>query len=115
MHFCSLHSTFHILYKFADKSASLTFAVEYFKRQGCIRMKGFCQSIFSFKTLTTLLCLGVVSWQTFECFKKYLKRPHGTDLKIIEPRAENLPLFTICKDSKPKYKEHILKSCNIHR
>ena len=56
-----------------------------------------CEIEQVFKTLVFLSCLGVVLWQCGRCTTKYLSKPKGTQISIINVANNTLfPFITIC-------------------
>ena len=69
-------------------------------------------SIFGF-------CLIIVTWQSVKCVLKFVEKPLGTQISLVESTKETLPEITVCPypfgntGKKFRYNTTILKDCNI--
>ena len=46
-----------------------------------------------------LCCLGIVIWQCWRCLEKFLSKPQGTQLSIVNSAGKMCPSITICPDT----------------
>ena len=64
-----------------------------------------------------LSCLGIVTWQCWRCLTKFLSKPQGTRLSIVNSAGNMFPSITICPYSKSKentgYNSTLLEECGI--
>ena len=70
-----------------------------------------------FRAFVFLSCLGIVTWQCWRCLAKFLSKPQGTRLSIVNSAGNMFPSITICPYSKSKeiagYNSTLLKECGI--
>ena len=50
-----------------------------------------------FRKFVFLLCLGIVIWQCWRCLEKFLSKPQGTQLSIVNSAGEMFPSVTVCR------------------
>ena len=64
-----------------------------------------------------LSCLGIVTWQCWRCLTKFLSKPQGTRLSIVNSAGNMFPSITICPYSNHKvntgYNSTLLEECGI--
>ena len=70
-----------------------------------------------FRAFVFLSCLGIVTWQCWRCLTKFLSKPQGTRLSIVNSAGNMFPSITICPYSKSKenkgYNSTLLEECGI--
>ena len=49
-----------------------------------------------FRALVFLCCLGIVIWQCSRCLEKFLSKPQGTQLSIVNSAGKMFPSITVC-------------------
>ena len=66
-----------------------------------------------------LSCLGIVIWQCSKCLTKFLSKPQGTQLSVVNSAGNMFPSVTFCPYPDPKedtkYNSTILSNCGITR
>ena len=70
-----------------------------------------------FRAFVFLSCLGIVTWQCWRCLTKFLSKPQGTRLSIVNSAGNMFPSITICPYSKSNqntgYNSTLLEECGI--
>ena len=64
-----------------------------------------------FRALVFLCCLGIVIWQCSRCLKKFLSKPQGTQLSIVNSAGKIFPSITVCPPTLNNLTS--LKDCGI--
>ena len=59
----------------------------------------------------TIGCFVFVSWQSFNCIKKYIDAPQGTQMSLQYTAKHQFPAITLCQD--PKYVQ-VFNSQQLH-
>ena len=71
------------------------------------------------RALIVTTCLSVVGWQAVTCMGKFLGRPQGTAISIVQANENIFPTITICPDAFNDsardllYNGTLLNSCGI--
>ena len=64
-----------------------------------------------FRALVFLCCLGIVKWQCWRCLEKFLSKPQGTQLSIVNSAGKIFPSITVCPPTLNNLTS--LKDCGI--
>ena len=69
-----------------------------------------------FRILLLLSCLGIVTWQCWRCYTKFLSMPQATQLSVVSSAGNMFPIATVCPNAEEQNEIHnftILYSCGI--
>ena len=73
--------------------------------------------------LVFFTCFGIVSWQCWRCCTKFISKPQGTQLSIVNSAGNMFPSVTVCpypeatedeEYGSPLYNSNILSNCGIN-
>ena len=76
-----------------------------------------------FRYFVFFTCLGIVTWQCWRCCTKFISKPQGTQLSIVNSAGNMFPSVTVCPYPDPKedkeygspvYNSTILSNCGIN-
>ena len=82
----------------------------------CISIEGL------FRYLVFFTCFGIVTWQCWRCCTKFISKPQGTQLSIVNSAGNMFPSVTVCpypeptedkEYGSPVYNLTILSDCGI--
>ena len=70
-----------------------------------------------FRYLVFFTCFGIVSWQCWRCCTKFISKPQGTQLLIVNSAGNMFPSVTVCPSEDKEYESPvnstILSNCGI--
>ena len=75
-----------------------------------------------FRAIVFLSCFGIVIWQCSKCLTKFLSKPQGTRLSVVNSAGNMFPSVTVCpypdptevkEYGSPVYNSTILSDCGI--
>ena len=76
-----------------------------------------------FRAFVFLSCFGIVIWQCSKCLTKFLSKPQGTRLSVVNSAGNMFPSVTVCpypdpteekEYGSPVYNSTILSNCGIN-
>ena len=53
----------------------------------------------SIRSVIFLICVCIVLWQCYMCVNKYLDKPQGTHLSVVNSAGKMFPSITVCPDA----------------
>ena len=70
-----------------------------------------------FRYLVFFTCFGIVTWQCWRCCTKFISKPQGTQLLIVNSAGNMFPSVTVCPSEDKEYgspvNSTILSNCGI--